>query len=173
MEKCLLMIDMQKGFISERTNHVVERVRQLVEQDIFSCMLATKFINIDNSPYRDFLHWDRFSKDSDETKLLSFIEEKSNRVYEKYVYTAVNPSLLTYLRERNIQEVYLLGINTDCCVLKTAVDLFEVGIRPVVLAYYCASNGGMESQDAAIRVLQRLIGKDNVWLSKIAEKCER
>ncbi len=43
-------------------------------------------------------------------------------------------------------------------MLKTAADLFELGIRAYVLADYSASNGGKSSHDAALRVLQRMIG---------------
>lgn len=167
MERCLLLIDMQEGFISKKTEHVVGRVRELVEQNLFSYQIATKFINRENSPYQIILNWDRFKHQSDETNVLSFVEKYSDEVIEKYVYTAVNEKLLSFLSKSNITEVYLLGINTDCCVLKTAVDLFEAGIRPVVLAYYCASNGGIESHQSAILVLQRLIGKENVLVEKI------
>lgn len=167
MERCLLLIDMQEGFISEQTEHVVGRVRELVKQNLFSYQIATKFINQENSPYQMILNWDRFKQQSDETNVLSFVEEYSDKVIEKYVYTAVDEKMLSFLSKSTITEVYLLGINTDCCVLKTAVDLFEAGIRPVVLAYYCTSNGGIESHNAAIRVLQRLIGKENVLVEKI------
>ncbi|MFT9057807.1 MAG: isochorismatase family protein, partial [Ethanoligenens sp.] len=62
----------------------------------------------------------------------------------------------------NINKLYFVGIDTDCCVLKSATDCFERNIPFEVLINYCATNGGKESQDAAIRVMQRTIGKKNI-----------
>ena len=36
--------------------------------------------------------------------------------------------------------------------------MFEMSIKPLVLVDYCASNGGKKSHLAAIKVLQRTIG---------------
>lgn len=59
-------------------------------------------------------------------------------------------------------EQYIAGIDTDCCVLATATSLFERNIRPVVLAHYCASNGGERSHAAALTVLERTIGAQQI-----------
>ena len=53
------------------------------------------------------------------------IDTKDNRVLEKRTYTALTPELMTYLKENKIKDIYLCGIDTDACVLKTAIDLFE------------------------------------------------
>jgi len=43
------------------------------------------------------------------------------------------------LRERGIQEIHLIGVCTDICVLHTAVDAYNKGFRTVVLADAVAS----------------------------------
>lgn len=66
--------------------------------------------------------------------------------------------------------VYLCGFDTDCCVLATAIQLFELGICPVVLSYYCHSNGGEAAHVEALTCLNRLIGMQHVIHSPII-KC--
>ena len=161
MTSCLLLIDIQKGFISEHTEHVIPRIEELLKNKRFEHIAATRFINSENSPYRRILGWDRLS-DGPETDLHPVVCKAADAIFEKDVYTAVSSGLLKYFSDNSVNDLFIAGIDTDCCVLKTAADLFENNIRTKVLAHYSASNGGQESHDAAICVLQRLIGKDNV-----------
>jgi len=166
MKKCLLIIDVQNGFISPNTEYILKRINSLLNQELFDLIISTKFINKENSPYRDILKWYKLSK-PDEICLFPPVEEKSNYIIEKYVYTAINDFTLNLLNLNNIKQVFILGIDTDCCVLKTAADLFEINIRPIILADYCASNGGLESHKAAIKVLERLIGRQHIFFGDV------
>jgi Amidases related to nicotinamidase len=161
MTSCLLLIDVQEGFITEETKHVIPRIEELLKNERFDHVAATRFINSENSPYRNILNWNKLV-DSPETDLHPAVCKAADAIFEKDVYTAVSGELLKYLSKNSIDELFIAGIDTDCCVLKTAADLFEKNIRPKVLAYYSASNGGRKSHDAALCVLHRLVGKDNV-----------
>ena len=68
--------------------------------------------------------------------------------------------------------MFICGIDTDCCVLTTAVNLFEVGIRPIVLTQYCASNGGESSHQAALTCMGRLIGSHHLVSNEIDSKSD-
>lgn len=83
-------------------------------------------------------------------------------VFDKYTYSSVNQETIAFLKRNKIDTVFICGIDTDCCVMETAVDLFEQLIHPYVLTHSSASNGGQESHEAAIEVLSRLIGRNNV-----------
>ena len=52
----------------------------------------------------------------------------------------------------------MAGLDLGCCVLETATDFFEAGVRPFVLTAYCSCAGGPEYFDAAILCLEHLIG---------------
>ena len=161
MTSCLLLIDVQEGFITEGTEHVIPRIEELLSKKKFDHIAATRFINSENSPYRNILNWDKLT-DGPETDLVPAVCEAADTIFEKDVYTAVSKEFLKYLSKNSVDELFIAGIDTDCCVLKTAADLFEKNIRSRVLAYYSASNGGQQSHDAALCVLHRLIGNDNV-----------
>ncbi|MDX8047327.1 isochorismatase family cysteine hydrolase [Gracilibacillus sp. S3-1-1] len=61
-------------------------------------------------------------------------KEKENVYYlDKTRYSAfAGTDLEIKLRERNIEEVHLVGVCTDICVLHTAVDAYNKGFRIVV-----------------------------------------
>ena len=90
------------------------------------------------------------------------MQESADYVTEKSLYSACTDQGVELLNQLGVTEAYIAGIDTDCCVLKTALDLFERGIRPIVLTHFCASNGGPESHAAAITVLERNIGEPQI-----------
>lgn len=51
---------------------------------------------------------------------------------------------------------YIMGMNTDACVLKVALDLFDRGYEFTVLGDYCASNGGLGHHIRGISLMQTL-----------------
>ena len=58
MKNILLVVDMQKGFTSkERTAALTERVRQLLSDEVFDTVIATRFINAKNSVYEKLFGW--------------------------------------------------------------------------------------------------------------------
>ena len=155
----LLIIDVQVGFVNDATRHILPKVEALQEQ--YSHVYATRFINAEGSPYRRLLGWHRFYSDSDDVPL-AFEPVDGVVVIDKHVYTCVTPAFLKDLRGKGIEEVAICGIDTDACVATCAVDLFENGFRPILLSEACASHAGAEYHEAAIRILTRLIGKNQI-----------
>jgi len=90
------------------------------------------------------------------------IDTKHNLVIDKSIYTAFNKELITYISKYNITEIYLCGINIECCVLKTAFDLFENGYQVYILKDLCACTHGEERKNNALQILERNIGKNKI-----------
>ncbi|MDZ8027866.1 MAG: isochorismatase family cysteine hydrolase [Nostoc sp. SerVER01] len=161
MNFCLFIIDIQNGFIAQDTSYVVQRIKSLLEQSIFDNVVFTKFINTVDSPYVKYLNWHQLLSET-EQKIVDDIKPFAKVIFEKTVYTACNKETLRFLKERNIQRVFICGIDTEACVLKTAIDFFENNINTYVLSYYSASNGGDNYHQAAILVLSQIIGISNI-----------
>lgn len=159
LRSALLIIDVQVGFVNGATRHVVPKVEALQKQ--YPHVYATRFINAEGSPYRNLLDWHRFYESSDDVPL-AFNPVDGVIVIDKQVYTCVTPAFLDDLRSKGIEEVAICGIDTDACVSACAVDLFENGIRPILLSEACASHAGAEYHEAALRILTRLIGKRQI-----------
>lgn len=165
MGKCIMIIDVQKGFISPETEYVVERIEGLLQRESFDKVIATQFINAEESPYRRFIKWNKLSEPP-ETDVHEVVAKNADKIFTKNVYSAANSEVLAYLKRNKIDEIFLAGIDTDCCILKTAADFFEKNMDAKVLAYYTASNGGKESRYAAMRVLKRMIGEEQIYRKK-------
>lgn len=159
MTTCLLIVDVQRGFINAHTRHIPQGIESL--QRSYAHIVATRFINGPDTPHAKILHWHRFLPGSEETAF-AFTTAKNTHIITKHRYGCIDDSLLAWLRERAIATVDLCGIDTDMCVFKNAVDLFDDGIRPRVLTEHCASHAGREYHDMAIRLLERAIGKEQI-----------
>ena len=90
------------------------------------------------------------------------IDIKNNKVFEKTIYSVVNKELIEYIKENNIEQIYLCGFDTDACVLKTALDLFENNYEVYVLKDYCMCSAGQKIHNETIENLKRLIGREYV-----------
>lgn len=154
----LVVIDMQKGFLNEHTAHLPAKIVELVESRCFGHVLYTQFFNGRGSPFRRILNWRKFTGDHD-AALLDEIAEHAETVLSKGLYSCFSPEMLRWLgRHEEIDTLFFCGVDTDVCVLKSAVDAFELGYVPFVITDGCASHGGSEAHDAGLRVLTRMIG---------------
>lgn len=157
MTSCLVAIDVQAGFISPRTQQVPDRIVKLAQSQLFDYVAATRFMNYPGSPYEKFIGWTGLS-DPKSQAVYPRLEACVDRVFNKTTYTCFTDEFVAFITDNNIDELYFVGIDTDCCVMKSALDSFERLISCHVLTYYCASNGGPTSHEAAITVLRRNIG---------------
>ncbi len=155
----LLIIDVQNGFINDATRHIPGRVQALAES--YPRVMVTRFSNPEGSNYRRLMGWTRLKPGTDDTAL-AFTPPGGTTVIDKTIYSCVSPEFLASLAADGIDTVHICGIATDNCVLKCAVDLFEAGLKPVVLTDYCASHGGEEVHQCGLTLLRRLIGEAQV-----------
>lgn len=174
MKDIVIVVDMQKGFARyEQTKKLTEKIAELLDRKVFDCVIATKFLNDDNSTYENLLEWHRLKTD-DEQEIAPSIMKNVDYVFEKYIYNCVTPTFIQKLCQVNDgiypEKVYVVGADTDCCVLSIATALFENNIRPIVLTNYCDSNGGPKSHDAGIACMKRLIGSKQLVDIKIETK---
>lgn len=157
MKTCLVIVDVQNGFVSKRTRYVPQKIHALVQRYHFDHVVATRFLNTMDSPYVKFLGWTGLMGNKEQA-LDDTVAGIVERVFTKKGYTCFTPAFFRFVQESKIDRLVLCGIDTDCCVLKSAIDAFERGLQCDVVCDCCASNGGMKSHMAALLVLRRTIG---------------
>ena len=55
MAEPLLVVDVQRGFVNQYTQHVPARIKRLIEMGEYSPILFTVFVNTPDSPYQRLL----------------------------------------------------------------------------------------------------------------------
>ena len=170
MPEPLLVVDVQNGFINEFTDHIPGRVRRLIEIGDYAPVLFTVFVNTQESPYQRLLDWHACARPP-ETDLVDDLAQFAapDRVFTKQGLTGVPDALAEYLRQINMAYINVVGIDTDMCVLKIAMDIFDLGIEPVVLVDCCASTAGLQAHLAGLAILSRNIGPHQLRLTRLHE----
>lgn len=163
----LVVVDVQNGFITEHSKPVVPVIVDLVHrwQAASGDVVFTRYLNYADSPFERLIGWTEMADGGPETDLVAdlvpFVSPHTP-VINKYIYTLFTPEGAQLVTERGWTDLYVCGIDTDICVLKTAVDAFEQNLTPWVIEDACASHSGPEAHNAGLLVTRRFIGADQV-----------
>jgi nicotinamidase-related amidase len=167
MRAVLIVVDVQNGFITPDSAPVVPVIAGLAEQWLNNGgqVIFTRYFNYPGSPYERLIGWYALHQ-APETDLADELAPLAARpgavVTDKRAYSALTPDVRGLLDDGGFTDLLICGIATDGCVLKTALDAFDAGYTPWVLADACASNASSvppaEVHASALALLTRLIG---------------
>ncbi|MGN0914363.1 MAG: isochorismatase family protein [Alphaproteobacteria bacterium] len=145
MKRALLVIDVQ---VSSVINADIAKKIEKLQYDYDNIFIS--LFNNKNSPLLKILQWEGYQDES-----LAFTPKDGAVIFSKTGYSSFLPEM------KNFDEIYLCGFDTDACIYKTAMDLIENNIRPIILKDYCFS-ANQEFHDIGLKLLGRNIGKHNI-----------
>jgi nicotinamidase-related amidase len=158
----LVVIDMQNGFVNERSQHVVPKVVDLVKYwgSARRPMVFTRYHNYPGSPYERLIHWSKLQGPPATDVVAELLPycAAARAVIDKKIYSCFTPEFVALVEGEGWTDLVFCGIDTESCVLKSAVDAFEHDLTPWVVTDASASHGGQAARDAGLLVLRRLIG---------------
>ncbi len=171
----LIMIDNQNGFVTTKeTADVSKKIVDLSNSNIFDICIATQYFNNLESKTNLFTKLQKWYRLADEQEINYVDGLRYDYTLTKDVYGAVNQQMIDFLKKANDgilpEYVFLCGMDTECCVLKTCVDFFEIGIIPILLNNYSASNSGIEAHDIGIKQYNRLVSNKTLVNKDIMSK---
>ncbi len=162
MKKALIVIDVQKFFLTEETKDIVKKIQKYLSEksNQYDLIYFTIFKNDPSGPAWKISGWKQCSESPDTDicdELAGFVNDK-NLFYKNFYSSVKVPEIIKGLKENNIKEVHLCGFDTDCCVLATTYDLFDQGIKPVVLEDLTFSTSWEKLHDSAIKMIKKNTG---------------
>lgn len=162
MKNIIILVDIQNGFV--KTDYAEEsfrRVEDLMKRELFDVVIATQYWNEEGSNICRLMDWHGLCT-QEEQELRPEIKPYVHYITRKNTFSSMTDEMKELLRKVNGGElpghVFVIGYDTECCVLTTATDLFEMGVRPLVLTEYCGSHDGERYHRAGITSLEHLIG---------------
>ncbi|MBR2679137.1 MAG: cysteine hydrolase [Bacilli bacterium] len=155
----LLIIDFQKEYLNDVTSKSVEELSELVNSNKYDDIVFTRFINSKDNPVYNVAKWEGCM---DEESISIPIDTMNYKVLDKGTYTACNDELINYIKEHNINNIYLAGFDIDCCVYATALNLFENNYNTYILKDYVYSCVSEELKKEILEILGRCIGEDHI-----------
>jgi nicotinamidase-related amidase len=165
----LIVVDVQNGFVNDRSRHAVPAVQRLVDAwtKAGAPVVFARFYNAIGSPYERFTGWTRL-RTVEEQSIAAELEPylaTAAAVIDKPTSSALTPELRDLVERSGWTDLALCGIDTDSCVYDTAIDAYHSGIRPWLVTDACASTGGDRYHDAALLLAGRNLGRDQLVTS--------
>jgi len=132
-------------------------------------VVFTRYSNYPESPYERLIGWYSLHQSPEidfVDELAPHVGQPNTYVIDKTVYTAFNEKGRALFAEQGFTDLFICGIATDGCVLKTTLDAFESGYTPWVIEDACASNASRippeEVHRSALVLMSRLVGPGQI-----------
>ena len=168
MKNILVVIDVQNGFVgSPEKKAIAQKIIELTQKHIFDRVVCVKFVNRDDGVFPKYHRY----YDMHKGKEIEVVDELSvDLVVNRSIYSCVTEDFIERVTKINdgdkIQELFICGIGTDTSILKSALDLFERDIKPLVLTQYCISQDNSAiTQMKGITLVSRMVN-DKCIVSK-------
>lgn len=166
MNRALVIVHAQRGFakdsptLQQIAREIVQHAQQGRDTGDFTRVIATRFVNQPDCNYYHCVAQDMLEED--EIALVDGIADVSDAVCDGSTYDAATPELVEDLRSHAVDEVEVVGADTDQCVLATALRLSDLGFRVTVAEELCCSTAGVAEHRAGLLCLSRALGKGSV-----------
>lgn len=160
MSRLLIVIDMQKGFDCPQAKKVVEKFNKTSE--LFDNVCFAMFENKKKSLFETQLKWLGFQNEYDKVLFDGIqVPQKSSFVWHS-TYTVYNQRLKELIQKIKPTQLYLCGLFSDVCLLKTTMDMFDDGIVAYVVKDLSASPHGDGTNNIAFATMRMVIGADRI-----------
>jgi nicotinamidase-related amidase len=158
-QKAVIVVDMQRDNVGRYCQGIIPSIKLLIQEArekaipvIFAC----------DSRYPDDFLFTRLGlphhniRGTEGAKVIDELDPKPEDVIvEKRMLSAFFQSDLDFtLRQKGTKTVIVTGVSSPGCILKTALDAFELGYQVIVPADCCASPSA-EDHELALKYLER------------------
>lgn len=151
---------MQNGFVqTDDTRAIIPRIQGLADAWAKKDwpIVASRFINIQGSNWERLRDWHDMQS-GPATNIVPDLTLQTSYIFKKGTYSAWSDEVSAVCAAHSVQQIVIVGVDTNECVLATAIDIFDAGLTPIVVKDCCASSGGKQSHDMGIALLSALIG---------------
>jgi nicotinamidase-related amidase len=141
--KALIVVDVQPAFINEQNKHIIPHIKRLIEATSYDAYVEAVFSAEKGSLWD--LQQDWICPQTEEThtvkEVADVLEAKKPLQVHKHTRSVFkgNQDVTAYLIEHEIEEVHIVGTETNDCILATVFDAFDSGFAPYVLEECCES----------------------------------
>jgi len=160
-KNALLVIDVQKYYINEHTKNIPRKIEDFIKQNNFDFILFTKFVNHKNSNMYKVFNWSKMMSSLDTDicdNLIQFVQK--DKVFQKDTYSVFKTEQFRdFLKNNNIGELTLCGLDADACILATAYDGFDLGYKIHVLDELTGCHVGEEFRKYGLEIINKNLQK--------------
>ena len=152
--KVLLIVDVQRGFIKKGTEKVPANIQAHLHRDTYDLVIQSRWENYKGSKYEMALGYTEVGN-SAQTELL--ITDHTDHVVSRCQYSCITEKMLHLLKKDDT--IFVVGVDTDACVLATLFDLWDLGYKFHVYKD-CVGTSAKKLQEPVLQLITRNFGKE-------------
>ena len=164
MKTALIVIDVQNGFAVENAERLPKKIVKHLENENYNYVLFTQSINDPESNFHKILNWKK-GVDGDFIEIHPLLRPylTESNTFKKNSYSAFkSQDLVKFLQDKNVEKIFLCGINTDACVLASAFEAFDLGYNFDIIDELCSvSSFRQDYIDSANTIITRNLRRKN------------
>jgi nicotinamidase-related amidase len=170
-KKALVVVDVQPGFLNDANRYVVQHIKKLIQSVPYDAYVAAVFYTEKGSLWDKQQQW--VLPKGDDTRLedgiANLLRGRNVIFVEKQTKSAFhgNLPLAEMLRQQGIEEVHVVGVDTNDCVIATAFDAFDSGFITYAIEEGCQSSGSQQLHAAGLEVLRQQCMTNNSCIEPV------
>ncbi|HWY09832.1 MAG TPA: cysteine hydrolase family protein [Bacteroidia bacterium] len=157
-KKALIIVDVQPIFLNDKNRHVVSNIAYVIREFPYDLYINAVFYADKDSMWHKQLKWTVPKKEArtyiiirkllDKKKNIINVIKQTKSVFkpEKIIIDNKNIIASSTLKHQlfleGIEEVHIVGLDTNDCVLATAYEAFDLGFFTYVIEECVQSSGG-------------------------------
>ena len=168
----LVLIDVQKAFVTAHSRPAVSNIRTLIESVQYHAYVEAVFSAEQGSIWDRQTNWVLPASDQAETVIEVAVLLRDKRVKHIHKHTKSifdeNGDVVKYLRSEGIEELHLVGCDINDCVLATALDSFDRNFFTYVIEECCGASEDSKLKAEALTLLRHLNLTNNSQVEGLA-----
>lgn len=172
-KKALILVDIQPLFIRENNRYVLDNIAKLLENFSYDLYIESVFYSPKDSIWDKQLNWTTAKKDAyTDPQILSLLNNENVIHVEKTTKSVFkgDTNLYKLLTGDQIEEVHIIGLDSNDCVLATAFESFDLGFYTYVIEECVQSSEGQFIHDHGLAVLRHVNLTNNSCIEDIPFK---
>lgn len=153
----LIVLDMQKCFITEKTKHLPKKIKEHIETSTYDFIVFSKFINKETSNFVKKL--DRKAcKISPDIDIVDELYQLSWKQYvvEKNTYSiGKSQEFMDFLYKNTISKLFFCGVDIDACILASVFEMFDLWFDYEILYDISGTSSQIDLEDSAKKIIAR------------------
>ena len=165
--KALFVVDVQSAFIDEHSDYIIKNILKLLNAQKYQAYVVATFHAGKGSLWDIQQQWTSPREDTD-TRLASVLKGFQPMLVEKGTRSVFKSTVdvESLLRAKEVEEVHVVGTQTNDCILATALDAFDRGFIPYVIEECCEA-ATKELQEAGLLLLRRQNMTNNSFVERV------
>ncbi len=156
-KRALFIVDVQNGFTKNQKPEYIQAIKQVIQTGEYALFIENTFHAPIGSLWEKQCNW-TFEYEPTIPEVSELLpKEKTISIIKvtKSVFLG-KLDLVDILHKQGIQEIHIVGFDTNDCVFATAQNSFDLGFETYVIEEATGSSSGEAMRNHAIEILRAL-----------------